>query len=260
MISRTVNLGSPVNPNAAENRALAGWWGALNQGAHYGGARLLDLRLSNHASLTSTTWSGFKPPGGYGSIRCTGGGEITIAMPAIAANVDFYLEFWHYPVTWPGAFTALLDDTAREWSVFFDTSGERSFDIGPCDVLNFSGTYGMTAGSWWCFAMTRVGDAGRAYVNGVQIGARTGVAANTAAAATLSFGGNPSGGSTYDGYYDGIRLALGRGLSDADALASYRERRLGYPTALNWITRDVGAEAGGAAVNRRRRLLLTRAA
>jgi hypothetical protein len=140
------------------------------------------------------------------AVSCTGGGRIEVPFPAVASGDDFSLCVIHKPTTWPGGFTTLFDDSGRNWSTFFNTSGNLSFSGA---LVTIGGSEGMTAGSLWQYLYTRdrTGTSnGTAYVNGTQKNQANG-SAFSASAVTLHFGGNPSGGgSTYNGIYDAIYL------------------------------------------------------
>jgi hypothetical protein len=117
------------------------------------------------------------------------------------------MRFVMTPVTWPGGFTAWIDDPGRVNSVFVDTSGNVSFNgnwLKSVSIAN-AGTNPLTAGTRWDIVVRGYnpgGGSGSAYedgwLNGVFTGAGSpgGNAAPDFSSVTQSFGNNPSGGGS----------------------------------------------------------------
>lgn len=247
MRHRGIYYGDPVNRASPLNRGLVSWWMAVPW--YMSGPRFIDLCGRNHGTLTNgPTWSGaLGRAGGYGGVRVTGGSSIVLSLPAIASSQDFFLSFDVFPVSWPGPYTALLDDSARDWSAFFRESGQLNYEDGPLFTLS-GATAAIEAGKWSRLVMTRIGTASSSYLNGATF-AGYGPTSSSLAAASVYFGNNISGGgSHFDGVYDNFRFAL-RGITADEAFAEYQSSRRGYPTELNRFRRRRGqaqAAAGGA--------------
>lgn len=138
------------------------------------------------------------------AVACTGGGNIQVAFPAVSSGESVTLLVIHKPTTWPGTFTALFDDAARQFSMFFNSIGNETFNGGA--VFLYGGHEGMASGSLWQYLYVRdmSGGTSTVYINGSSTDSGS-AGIGTASAATLHFGDNPStGGSTYDGLYDEI--------------------------------------------------------
>jgi hypothetical protein len=234
-----VDPACPVEWAHPLNVGRIGWWLRVPNSGWSGGLTFRDLvrggRNPHDGILTSgPTWVGNRGrSGGYGSLNCTGGSSVAIPLPAIGSNDHFSLVITHRPTTWPGGFTTLLDDSARNWSLFIDTSGNVSF---TGTLLFLGGSLGMTAGSWWQFVAVRNGSAGTLsyYVNGNLI--TSGSNSVAVAATTVNFGSNSSGGgSNYNGCYDDISLYLNRILTAAEVRAYYEQSRRGHPDTLRWL-------------------------
>lgn len=152
------------------------------------------IRL-RHGSLTASPRIAGIPNVGSG-LYCTGGASLDIpsAWPVTSERYSWRLVFT--PRTWTGGFTAVLDGPSRQFSLFFDTSGNGSFLTGPGGFMATG--VGLTSGSRWDLVVTNSNDTdARTWVNGRQVGAALpddpGLGAVTE---TLSFGRNASGGGT----------------------------------------------------------------
>jgi hypothetical protein len=237
MIGSYIDLGNPVADHPLCPKT--GWWLSLPNAR--GGARFQDITKSNRDGTMSSgaTWAGGPPrPGDPVGIGCTGGASCSMSLPAIAAGAPFALALWHFPTTWPGAFTALFDDATRQYSIFYNTSGDRSFSGA---LLADASLNDMVEKSWWHALYTRATGQTevRCYRNGILV--HTSVNSNTAAnAETLFFGSNPStGGSNYNGLYGEIMLDVTRGYTADQAWSLYEQSQRGYPDMLRRFSRRV---------------------
>jgi hypothetical protein len=258
---RYLHTGQPVNPAAPLNAGLYTWLKALRAGPYFGGGRFLDLGWKNHGTLNSSPlWHGVSHEGGDGSLYCTGGSNFSVDFPAVGGSDDFALSYWLYPVTWPGGFTVTTDQTGREWSVFFNSSGDISFLDAPAMWTGIgTGIGGLTAGSWWHLLFTRKGGTAKFFVNGIEKG--SGSNTKSATARTVNFGSNSSGGgSNADARFDDIRFYNLRGFDATDAPQLYRASLLGHRHELNYWSRLIVGTAAAPSGNRRRRVILGAAA
>jgi hypothetical protein len=193
----------PASPSLQGGNALAsGLVVGLMLGE--GSGNPSDLSGNGHNG-TLTGGASWTTDAAGNAISCTGGGSIQVPLPAVASGDDFSLCIIHKPTTWTSGFTTLLDDSGRVWSLFIDTSGNSSFSGLMIPIIN---SEGMTAGSLWQYLYTRDRSGttnGTVYVNGTQKNVGYGGAGSTGVI-TVDFGGNPSGGTSYDGIYDAIYL------------------------------------------------------
>lgn len=242
-----VDPACPINWDHPLNKGLVSWWNAVpNTGWSFSNTFRDASRggkTSHDATLASSPVWAVSPTSGRMSVRVTGGSSINAPNWANLVAGDFLIRVIHRPTSWPGTYTALFDKgtsgTARELSIFVDTSGNLSYgSVG--DTSTGSGgqvlltTTGMTAGSWWDFVLTRSGSTCSVYVNGLLKGTFTS-SLTGAAASLLSFGANPStGGSTYSGSYYQCQYYASTKPSKI-VYEMYRDYKTGNVSTLNWV-------------------------
>lgn len=170
---------------------------------------------------TTTSSPTLQPhPVGGSTLRVTGGSGFSLP-PSGLGNINAVgfctMRFVMTPVTWPGGFTAWMDDPGRLNSVFIDTSGNVSFDGNWLKSVNIAnaGTNPLTAGLRWDIVVrgyNPLGGATSAYEDGWLNGVLTGTggaggnAAPDFSSVTESFGNNPSGsGSNADCQWESVQ-------------------------------------------------------
>jgi hypothetical protein len=156
------------------------------------------------------------------AVSVTGGSSFNIPYLGNIAAGDFTWATWHFPRSWPGTYTVLVDrggPGSRELSFFIDTSGNQSYyGIGLSQAADTT-ALGMTAGKLWFVVYRRIGTTVTMFVNGVNKGQFTASGVGGNSNAYHPRGENQSGGgSTYDGLVL-TDTAWTRGLSDSEAWA-----------------------------------------
>lgn len=162
------------------------------------GAKPVDL--ANAELPITTTSSPIPAVTAVGAGRhCSGGSALNLPSTINLAAADVSCRILAYINSWPANFTALVDKatnaSTREFSFFFDTSGNLDFG----SIGTFSGitpATGMTAGQVWDFVVSRTmnGTSASIYVNGVLKGASGAGGTVGSGLATIPLGINPSGG------------------------------------------------------------------
>lgn len=156
-------------------------------------------------------------------IYVTGGASFDYT-PNFPSVLDFAIRIVLTPVTWPGAFTTILDQTSRQASFFVDTSGNISY--ASAITIGTPAT-GMVVGKRWDFVVTRntlnaTAGTTDTYVNGKLLGT-VDVSGTLAFTQAFKFGTNPStGGSNADAIYEQVQL-WSRGLRHHEVQQLYVE-------------------------------------
>lgn len=134
-------------------------------------------------------------PAGY----ATGGSSFDIPDHGSLVAGDSAVRILFLPVSWPNAFTVLIDKgnptgSHREICLFFGTTGDISFACyGNDGGASLAISTGCAAGLVWDFVASKSGNTVTYYVNGVSKG--TGASAGTAHLADpMCYGRNISGG------------------------------------------------------------------
>jgi hypothetical protein len=241
---RFIDLGQPINRASPLNYGLVSWWSVLNQGPHFGGARLLDLANRNHGTLTNgPTWSGQSHPGGWGSVLFDGvNDEVTGSTIPLDSN-NWTVSAWIMPVAGAGhrRFLGWADD-GPTLNVASGASSWRIVHALTVDLTASSAT--VTLGVFQHVVITRSAATARVFSNGVKIGENTSFSATYTANTTFSIGSRFRGEFT-NSFLDDIRF-YSRGLSESEVAALYRESLAGHPTTLNWHRPRIYFDAGGA--------------
>ena len=228
-----IDVTGPIEPTYPLNRERQFWLYGLPQWS--GGLVFRDLcRRFDGAAVGTPGWQ--ETGRGELGISASGGSGVSVTVPytGYVSGTDYgqswWLAFWVYPKTWPGPFTALIDDTGRKLHSFYNASGSPSF--------GYTGWGSLPAGSWYHLIRTlRVtsptGATDVAFVNGKKTATTVSPAVGWTTAITAQFGPNPSGGGTAgNAVYADLTFAAGRSLSDAEAPAVYDQSRRGNQDAL----------------------------
>lgn len=147
---------------------------------------------------------------------------------------NFSVDFWYYHQTSPNA-----------WDIFFETGGQGlqlGFSGSNTTVIFYSITgntdtvgyaHGMTLGSWYHLAFTRIGGLLTVYVNGASIGSTSGKTGSfSPVSGTIAHIGKYTGGSAelLLGRLGPFRVYKGYGLTQADVLQYYNATRSRFQT------------------------------
>ncbi len=182
------------------------------------GSTSTDLS-GNSATGTLTSGATWTTDAAGNAVACTGGQYLSVPWPAVASGDDYAFLCTLLPTSWPGGFTLSWDDTGRQWSLFFDTSGGLSFNGTMTAFISVPGN--LTAGTLWRSVITRVSAVCYWYVNGSLLQTISSGLATTASATstTLHFGDTTGAGSSFNGLYDEVCFWNARGLSAGDVAA-----------------------------------------
>lgn len=109
--------------------------------------------------------------GGVGAYCTANAGILIPKLTGVTSGSTFTLRLVCTPMTWPGGFTAWIDDNFRDFATFMDTSGAVSFGGSVWQGL----LPPLTIGKRWDLVLAADANilAGRptVYVNGVNMGA-----------------------------------------------------------------------------------------
>jgi hypothetical protein len=177
-------------------------------------------------------WTG--TPAGWG-LGCASGAAARLALPYGISVGSFTLRLVFFPRSWPANFTALVDSSPRDLSLFVDSSGVIDF-AGAGFTAAVNSGHAMTAGSLWDLVYSRdvVAGTGSTYLNGALVGGPGVHTGDNGSATQVDFGDNPSGGGALpDCVYVLWEAWRGRALTaaevaklNADTFGLYRRRRL----------------------------------
>jgi hypothetical protein len=234
--------GNAVNRSAPLNRGLASWFMVLpNRFGGGGGNTYRDLQGRNHGTLTSSpTWSGNRPPGGYGSIYCTGGSHILFNNAAFLAAFTgasvWTVCWWEHAAAYGTNPASWAFDSAGDLLVMysFDDSGGN----GP-RVYKDGNQINVDAGApsvntWHRYCLTnRSSTDHELYVDGVSLATNSGNWSIPTSLTSFAIGKDILAGQPSTSYHDGYRLFL-RGFSASEAAQDYRASSRGYQNELNW--------------------------
>jgi hypothetical protein len=251
--------GQPVNWASPLNRGLVSWWMAIPQGAHFGGARLLDLCGKNHGTLSAApVWgSAVGRHGGHGRLNFVGGSAqgvncgtsaeftinnaLTIALwfrPQVTTRGDIITK-WQNGGSADDAFNLLYGLTSGKPQFFVASGSGASANSGV-------GSTAMAVGTWYHICGTYDGANVRVFLNGVQeASAAATLTMPTAGTRTVWLGRNNHTDGYTSGDIDSVRI-YNRALLVSEIAAVLAEERSGYPTTLNRIRLPLVGEAGAA--------------
>lgn len=248
----------PINQRHPLGRGLVSCWLPLPW--YKSGPRLIDIAGRNHGTLTNgATWAG--APNAFGGVRLTAASSQYVAGTGdLGSPSIFSVAAWIYPVTLPSVSTILGWSTFSGPQFRIESSGalrwvrQAAADIG-------AGTAGAVVTGKWQLVAGSYDSATGAFdfwVDGVPAGSGSSAQTLTYSNWTIGFS---NGGTEYpDATIGGVIVWGGRYLTASDNVALTDQFRRGLPTLLNRIPRRSAVQAAAATGNRRRRVLLGRAA
>ena len=225
----TVDVGDDIrmtNDTESDSTRLAGagsgWTNSGNIVSSNNSDATTSVAITRHGTLVNgSTYT----TGQSGQAVDLDGNNDYVSLPAGAVEglTDFSISTW-----------VRLDSTASSRRLFDFGTGTTAYmyvvptagstvrfgittsGSGGEQVIN--GSTGLATGSWVHVAVTRIGNTGRLYVNGTQVGSNASMTLNPSSLGTTTqnwIGRSQSGGNYLDGRVDDFRI-YNRGLSTAE--------------------------------------------
>jgi hypothetical protein len=147
---------------------------------------------------------------------------------------DFSVDFWYYHQVAPTAYDVFFEIGGQGLQLGFNSGGSNVLFYSAAANVDLTGyAHGMTLGSWYHLAFTRIGGVITVYVNGVSIGTSSGKTGSfSPISGVVANIGKYTGGSgeQLTGRLGPFRVYKGYGLTQADVLQYYNATRSRFQT------------------------------